>query len=350
MKIIIFAGGAGTRLWPISRKNLPKQFEKLKGNKSTLALAIERVQGFGLKNIFISTNEKYVKLVKKEIPRLPSKNIFSEPAKRDLAAAVGLTLLRLKQSGYTGPVVVLWADHFMDNPEAFKKALKQGEKLIEENSERMVFLGEHPRFANQNLGWIHLGNKIKDNEHRFLGWKYRPELKQCGQMFKSGKWLWNPGYFIFDLDFVLSLYKRFKPQLYKSLLDIVGNQKKIKAEYGKLESMSFDNAILEKLRPEQAVVLKVNLGWSDPGTLYALKEALTKDIKENFQKGQVFLHQSTDCFVFNADKNKLVAGVGLEGMMVINTKDALLVCHKDQVPQIKELLKEMEVRGLSGYL
>src|SRR3989338_6733729 len=113
MKIIIFAGGAGIRLWPLSRRNSPKQFGKLTGDLSTLQMAIERVREFGLENIYISTNEHYVPLVKKQVPELSKDHILAEPARRDLAAAVGLTLLRLKQQGVSGTVGILWADHFM---------------------------------------------------------------------------------------------------------------------------------------------------------------------------------------------------------------------------------------------
>ncbi len=349
MKIVIFAGGAGTRLWPLSRRNSPKQFEKLKDNKSTLQMAVERIKGFGLENIYVSTNVKYVPLVEEQIKELEPAHIFTEPAKRDLAAAVGLTLLRLKKAGLKGPVAVLWSDHFMDHPEEFRAALKKGENLVVENPARIVFLGEKPRFANHNLGWIKLGNKIEGNVYEFKGWKYRPELKLCEKMFGSGEWLWNPGYFVFDLDFILGLYEKFQPELLEKLLVMVRDEKLLQVEYQNLIAQSFDNAILEHVDSSQAVVIKVDMGWSDPGTLYALKEALAKSPKEHFLKGKVVLHNSEDCFVYN-DEEKLVTGVGLEGMIIINTKDALLVCHKDNVPEIKELLVKIEEEGEEKYL
>lgn len=350
MKIIIFAGGAGTRLWPVSRKNSPKQFEKLKDDKSTLLMAVERIKNFSFDNIFISTNEKYVDLVKREVPELPVKNIFLEPARRDLAAAMGLTLLRLKSRGISGPVAVLWADHFMKNPDRFRRALMKGEQMVLSDSKKIVFLGEKPRFANHNLGWIHLGEKIKGDVYEFLGWKYRPGLSACHKMFSSGEWMWNPGYFVFDIDFMLSLYKRFMPRMYKSLSDMAGDDKKVQSSYHKLESISFDNAILEKLEPGNAVVLKVDLSWSDPGTLYALKEAMVAHTDENFVKGNAFVFKCKDCFVFNEEEKKIVTGAGLRGMIVVNTKDAVFVCHKDDVPKIKDMLKEMENEGLGNYL
>lgn len=349
MKIIIFAGGAGTRLWPLSRRNSPKQFEKIKDNKSTLQMAVERVMGFGLENIYISTNVKYVPLVEEQIKELEPAQIFAEPARCDLAAAVCLTLLRLKKAGIKGPVAVLWADHFMDRPEEFRAALRKGEKLVEENSKKIVFLGENPRFANHNLGWINLGKKIAGNLYEFLGWKYRPELKQCEKMFGSGKWVWNPGYFVFDIDFVLGLYEKFQSELLRLLINMVEDEKLLAREYQNLPAISFDNAILEKVDPAQAVVIKVDMGWSDPGTLYALKEALVELEEEHYIKGKAIMYDSRDCFVYN-EEEKLVAGVGLDGMIIVNTKDALLVCHKDDVPDVKELLKKIEEEGKEEYL
>lgn len=370
MNILIFAGGAGTRLWPLSRSASPKQFEILKDDTSTLQMAVERVKKFGLENVYISTNDSYIDLVKEQVPGIPNDHIMGEPARRDLAAAVGLALMRLKKQGVTGTVAMLWADHFMDYPDAFVTALDQANSLIQADSERFVFLGEQARFANHNLGWIHLEkniesvsaeatpnkleklhkNNIEQNLYSFEGWKYRPDIVTCQEMYESGEWMWNPGYFVYDIDFVLELYKKHQPGMYIALEDMVVGEKDIATEYEKLDAISFDNAIVEKVDVSQAVVIKVDLGWSDPGTLYALKEAMVAEEKDNFEKGQVVDLDSRDSFIFNEEPEKLVATVGLEGMVVVNTKDATLVCHKDDVPRIKELLGKIKDQGLEKFL
>ncbi len=350
MKIIIFAGGAGTRLWPISRRNSPKQFEALKDNQSTLQKAIERIRDFGMENIFISTNQNYKEIVHKQIPELLEDNIFTEPAKRDLAGAVLLTLLRLKKAGNTGTVSIIWSDHFMEHSDRFTNGLKEAEELIAKDKERFVFLGEKPRFASHNLGWIQTGEKIEGDVHEFKSWRYRPEVEECKEMFASGEWLWNPGYFVFDIDFVLNLYKQHQPELLTMVSEMVEDDEVLDNKYKDVPAMSFDKAIAEKIDPSQAVVLKVDMGWSDPGTLYALKESLVDSEEKNYSKGKVVVYNTQDSFVYNEDDKKLVTTIGLDGMVVVNTKDALLVCHKDDVPDTKKLLKKLEEEGLEEYL
>jgi mannose-1-phosphate guanylyltransferase len=348
MKILIFAGGSGTRLWPLSRKKLPKQFKKIFDGKSTIQLAFERVEKtFGNHNIYVSTNEGYISLVKDQIPQLPASNIVGEPVKRDLAAAIGYNFVRLKKKGYNGPVAILWADHLMKNVDSFLEVLKKGEVLLTEDSDRFVFIGERPRYAENNLGWIHVGEDLDDGSLSFIEWIYKPSTERCDEIFESGEWLWNPGYFIVDLDFVLGLYEELMPDMYSQLMVIaesIGTVREsdvLEEIYPQMESISFDKAIIEKVPPEKAVVLRTDMGWADPGTLYALKEALVGNNGKNLSKGLTYELDTSDSVVINEESSKLVATVGLENMIVVNTKDALLVVHKDDVVNISGLVKTL---------
>lgn len=350
MNIVIFAGGSGTRLWPLSRKNSPKQFGVIKDGKSTLQMAIDRIEHVGLDTVHIATNERYIDLVKEQVPGLPDSNIYPEPDKRDLAAAIGLMLCRLKARGISGPIAVLWADHFMENVDNFVAALRKGHDIVSEEPKKIVFLGEKARFANHNLGWIQMGAPIDEHVSEFISWKYRPPLEECEKMFRSHDWVWNPGYFVFDIDFVLSLYEEHQSEMITEIRAIHQNEEMLQERYNKLESLSFDNAILEKISPNQAVVMRVDLGWSDPGTLYALKESLTESLDENFTKGNVHTLDTKDCLVYNEEEHKLVSTIGVEGVVIVNTKDALIVCDKNKVPDVKKLLKELESGGKGEYL
>ncbi|MFZ5425005.1 MAG: mannose-1-phosphate guanylyltransferase [Patescibacteria group bacterium] len=349
MKLIIFAGGTGTRFWPFSRKNYPKQFKKIFNGESTLQLAVSRLEKtFGTDNIYISTNENYVSIVKEQLPQISLANVFAEPEKRNVGPAVGYCLTRLKKVGYKGPVAILWADHLIENVAEFIHALKKGKDLIYENPKRLVFISEEPRYAENNLGWIHIGKKIQKGVYEFKEWHYKPPLEKCKEMFDSGEWKWNPGYFIVDLEFTLSLYEKHVPEIFKGLqkiekaLGTVEENKAIKRIYPKFEAIHFDRAIAERIPNNMAVVVTVNMGWADPGTLYALKEAKVKSKEENLQEGLVVLHETKDSVVINEDKHKLVAAVKLNGMVVVNTQDALIVVHKDNVLETTDLLKKLE--------
>lgn len=350
MKILIFAGGVGTRFWPLSRKKLPKQFMNIIDNTSTFELAIKRVQPeFGWHNIFVSTNEKYIGLVKDLAPRISNLNIFAEPAKRDLGPAVGLAMMRLKKLGVHEPVALLWADHFMNDPKEFVNKLKRAEKMIYNKETKMVLVGETPHFANNNIGWIKVGKKLSEDAFKFDGFVYKPDVKECKKLFKSKKAFFNTGYIISTPEFILSLYEKHQPELYKDLskiekaLDTSKESKVIDEVYPNIEPVHSDHCINYHLNKENTVVLRADIGWDDPGTLYALKKFIEKG-EENVRKGKVHTHKCKDCLVYNFDKDKLVTGVELDGMVIVNTEDALLVVHKDKVREISDMIKSDEFK------
>ncbi len=365
MKIIIFAGGSGRRLWPLSRKKSPKQFEPIIGEKSTLRLAVDRVKPvYGAENIFISTNEKYVDIIRRQLPELPASNVIGEPARRDLAAAVGLALAHLahatpEEAQNHEPVAILWGDNYMDQVDVFRRVLDAAEKLVANQKAKMVFMGETPRFANDQLGWIGLGEERGAvNGRPYYGFKslrYRPPLVECQQMFAENTHVWNTGYFVTTIGFVRKLYQKLQPNLWAGLKEIeeaIGQPsytETLHRVYPDLDVISFDDAILHYIEPGDALVLHGEMGWSDPGTLYALKEAINPDLKVNVTKGKVIAEQSADNLIFNYESDKLVAVIGLEGMIVVNTEDAILVVHKDNIPLVKKVVDDLEGTDLEPY-
>ncbi len=333
-------------MWPLSRTNSPKQFDTIFNGKSTLQLAYDRVAPvFGKENILIQTTKAYQKIIERQLKDLPKKNLILEPARRDVGPAVFFAIHKLKETGYDGPMAIVWADHLMDRVNEFTGALKMGKRLIEKNPSRFVFMAERPRFANNNLGWMKVGEKAGEMGKRdyfsFKGWKYKPTKIVCDRMYKSGDYYWNPGYFITSVDFLDWCYKKLAPEIYSCVTG---------GKYEECPRISFDKAIIEKVNLKSAVILKTNMGWSDPGTLYALKEALEESSESNVTKGTVVTYETSDSLVYNLEKGKVVTTVGLKGMVVVNTEDAVVIVHKDNVVNISDLVKEMKERKMDKFL
>jgi mannose-1-phosphate guanylyltransferase len=353
MKVVIFAGGSGRRLWPLSRKRSPKQFEPIIGEQSTLQLAVDRVlEQVGAENIFISTNTAYVPILREQLPMLPERNFIGEPMRRDLAAAVGLAITHMVAAADADePIGILWGDNYMNEVSTFREVLAVGEQIVASGEAKIVFMGETPRFANDNLGWIGLGKKRGEVDGTpyfgFDSLTYRPELAQCQKMFAAGTHVWNTGYFITTVRYIGDKYAQHQPEIWRQLGEIGvtigsdGYEDTLDRIYPELAEMSFDDAVLVHLDPSDACVLHAEMGWSDPGTLYALKEALHSIENENVTRGIVKAINSRDSLLYNYESDKVLAGIGLDGMIVVNTEDALLVVHKDQIPLVKRLVNEM---------
>lgn len=354
MKIIFFAGGVGSRLWPLSRKNTPKQFEKIIGDKTMLQIAVGKLfPTFSWKDIFIATGSHYIEHVTRQLPELPKDNILCEPEMRDVGPAVGLVTSLFVKTNPDEPIAVLWgSDHLVRNEEVFRKVLLAAEKLVKEDPEKIIFVGQKPRFPNQNLGYIEFGEVIKQEEdlpiHQFKSFLYRPHLSLAEKWYKDGKHAWNLGYFVTTPRFLWKLFKTFAPE------DLMEKLEEIQKAYGTdkydevltriyptIEKISFDNAVLEKMDPKYGNVISVDLGWSDIGAWEALKEALSSSDDENVTKGEVALEDSEGSLMYNFT-NQLIVGIDLKDMIVVNTKDVVLICPKDSVPKIKKFVEKLE--------
>lgn len=352
MKVVIFAGGVGTRLWPLSRRQTPKQFEKIVGEESMLQIAVRKLTPqFTWKNIFISTGHQYKDIVRKQLPLIPPRNIIIEPEMRDVGPAVGLVTAIFTKIHPREPIALLWgSDHLVRKEEIFRKILKIAEDLVEKDPDKIIFIGQKPRFASQNLGYIEFGKRLHQiggiPVHEFVGFQYRPYLSTAERFLKDGRHAWNLGYFVTTPKFLWQLFEQFSPELFtqlKKINEAVGTkdyEKVLNSVYPKIEKISFDNAVLEKIHPKSACVISEDLGWSDIGAWEALKEALETKAAENVTQGKVLIEDSADNLIFNY-RDQLTVGIDLDSMIVINTEDVLLVCPKDAVPKIKKLVESL---------
>lgn len=354
MRIVIFAGGVGTRLWPLSRKNTPKQFGQIIGDSSTLQQTVRRLEpSFDPKKIYIATGKRYKDVVISQLPEIPVENFIFEPQMRDVGPAIGLATFLLGVKDLDEPMGIVWSDHMVKNDNAFRSALLTAENVIREKKANFIFIAQNPRFANQNMGWIQHGEEVMEMNgfhlHSFKRLKYRPKLSEAEDFFESHQYVWNLGYFVTTPRFLMSLFEKFVPEMAENLKKISATagttdyESTNDAIYPILEKISFDDAILEKMSPENVLVISEDLGWSDIGAWESLKEALAQTEEENVTKGNVLIKDSQDSLIFNsASKNQLIVGIDLNDMIVVNTDDVVLICPKTSVPKIKKIVEELD--------
>lgn len=353
MKIVVFAGGVGSRLWPLSRKNSPKQFGKIIADQSMLQIAVHKLfPEFDWKDVYISTGKHYKEMIQEQLPELPEGNIIVEPEMRDVGPAVGLVIAQFVKENPDEPVVLLWgADHLVKDEVLFRKTLRTAESLIQKDPKQIVFIGQKPRFANQNLGYITFGKQLDtDTEQKvyeFLGFQYRPPLEDAKKFASDNQHSWNLGYFATTPRFLWELFEKSSPDIFAKLNIIhsayqTDSYEQVLADvYPTIEKISFDNAILEKMDPKSGKVLSVDMGWSDIGAWEAMKEALSETDEENVTKGKIVVENSRDSIIHN-DTEQLVVGIDLDGLVVVSTEDVILICPKDSVPKIKEFVTKLK--------
>lgn len=351
MKAIIFAGGVGTRLWPLSRKSSPKQFEKVIGDKSTMQLAVERLlPDFSWKDIYIATSRQYLPIVNNQLPKINTHNLIGEPETKDVGPAVGVAMALLMKEYRDTPVLILWSDHLIKNDGLFRRIIQTCGKLINKNKKKIIFIGQKPRFASQNLGWIKFGENVSSLDdikiYSFENFYYRPELSVAQKFYKDGHYCWNVGYFVTTPAFLWSLYQKYQPEIFDNLKKIKDSkdtssfQTQLNKLYSMMPKISFDNAILEHINSQDALVISQDLGWSDVGAWEALKEALQTSPDQNIIQGKVAVTDCRDSLVYNYT-DKMVVTIDLNGFLVINTHDVILICHKNSVPKIKKFVESL---------
>jgi len=353
MKIVIFAGGTGTRLWPLSRKKSPKQFEKIITDKSTLQLTVERLLSeFPPQNIYVATNLAYKKIVYQQLPQIPKKNFIFEPEKKDVGPAIGLVMGLISKYFPNEPIAILWSDHLVKKTDKFLMILKKAGDYIKKNQKKIIFIAHKPRFPSTNLGYIKVAQKEEYFEglqfKHFTGFKYKPDHQTAEKYLKSKDYAWNLGFFITTPSFLYQQYRLLVPKIFQTIEKIIDFKnkndfkKRLKIFYSEIEPISFDHAIAENIDKTKVLVIITDIGWSDIGAWEALKESLETHPEENVILGKSHLENVKDSLIYNYESKKKIVALDLEEMIVVNTKDVLLITKKKSVSKLSKLIKSFE--------
>lgn len=354
MRIIILAGGGGTRLWPMSREDRPKQFCKLTSEKTILEETLERFQNWPKEKIYIATTKPLVKNLKETLPDFPEKNIIIEPSKRDTAPAMGYAALKLSLDDENEPIAFIPSDHYIGQVDKFIKAIQKAEEVINETG-KLLDISIHPSNPNTALGYTKVGEKVLEKDgvefYQFEGHTEKPDFKTAQKYLEDGNYLWHANYYMWSPKLFLEAYKKHSPQIYEDLMKIKeaiksGKESKVEDIYNKMEKISIDYAIMEKMSSENVLIIKGDFDWKDIGAWDTLHENLmTKtDEKRNLVRGER-LNIDTSNSIIYGENEKLIATVGLDDVVIIDTKDALLVCSKSKAQEVKKVIDELKIRG-----
>ena len=348
--VLILAGGSGERFWPLSRRARPKQLLRLLGEKTLLEDTLDRLEGLAApERILILTNQDQEAAVRALLPRLPAENIVAEPAKRDTAAAIALAVGWVARRDAAATMIVLPADHVIRDAAAFRRDLLAAVRAAEE-TRALVTIGIKPTWACPGYGYIELGRPVVAtrtvepgdpavyNVERFRE-KPAPELAEV--FLQRGNYRWNAGMFIWSVPAILSEFSRQMPEL----ADFISQVKNapdfatvLATRFSTLPKISIDYAVMEKAG--RVLCLEASFDWDDVGTWPAVASYLPTDEHENASNCAPTLLDARGNIVFS-DAGKTIALLGVSDLIVVQTADATLVCHRQEAEKIKQLVAKV---------
>lgn len=356
MKAIILAGGAGTRLWPMSRSTCPKQFTDLIGEESLICDTYRRLlRWLPQEKIYFSISPGFEEHLHVHLPEVPPERIFIEPEKRDTGPAMGYVAALLELSDPDEPIVFVPSDHYIKDEEKFLRCLQTGERLILETG-KLLDISIEPQFPSTVLGYTHVGDVFEEKEnirvYTFLGHTEKPSYEIAKQYLTQGDYLWHANYYMWTPRKFMEAFDTCAPQMGKVFRQIQeclrertqeGCAKAV-ALYGELPKISFDYAVTEEMDPQNVLVIRGDFGWSDIGAWDTLYHCLSQDGYQNVVKGDCLVLDSTGSLVYGVPGKK-VAVLGAQDLIVVDTEDALLVCRKDQAQRVKEIVQLLSQSG-----
>lgn len=348
---VIMAGGRGERFWPKSRNSHPKQFLSLtKDGETMIQKTVKRLLPLvDEKDIFIVTNSAYIELVHEQLPNIPKENILAEPCARNTAPCIAFAAAVIKKKYDDAVMLVLPSDHLIGYEELYANTLKKAIKVSLEGN-NLVTIGITPDYPETGYGYINFSSQTSDimpDAYRVKRFVEKPDLPTAKEYLASGKYLWNSGMFIWKVSSIMENLKKFMPDIYEGALRIgeaVGTQDfndVLNKEFHAFTSESIDFGIMEKA--DDIYTLPGSFGWDDVGNWLAVERINEVDDNKNYIEGNVISIGSERTTICGG--KRLIAAVGVEDVIIVDTDDALLICSKNNTQDVKKVIAQLKERG-----
>ncbi len=345
MKFLILAGGTGSRLWPLSTPQKPKQFQNFINDRTLLQQAYDRLNFADKKDIFVSTNQEYVEIVKAQLPELTDAQIIAEPTLRDTGPCMAFAIKYLQTLfGDDETVSIIYADQLIKNTKEFQEKLLYGHSLAATEN-KFVVIEVKAKYPNPNLGYVKIGNLIKqDGEieiYELDHFTEKPDYETAKKFVESYKYLWNTGFYIWKTGVFLEQIAQHAPEIDK-VLNQISDFSNCLSQYENFPRISLDYALMEKMDPKQVLIIPAELGWSDIGTWNTLYEEMVDEIGNNLTEGEIHHLETKNSIIINKEPNKKVVLINIDNLVVVNTPEEILICHKSEDKRIKEILEKFK--------
>ena len=355
---VIMAGGSGTRFWPASRQEVPKQLLRIGSPRSMLQTTFDRLSGLvSSQHVLVATNSQLVDAVVSQLPDLPIEHIIGEPFKRDTAPCIGVAASLVQAADRNGLMIVMPSDHVIEPRSEFHRAIQAGVRLIEQDPERIVTFGIRPTYPAESFGYIERGSAFEGlggvaafEVQRF---REKPKKELAQEFFDAGTFYWNSGIFLWSAKTVLNALKTYEPEMFAHIEKIgqaVGTphfQKIFVQEFEAIRGKSIDYAIME--RHPKVAVIEAPFQWDDVGSWQAMSRLLKPDSHGNTVEGP-FLGIDSKNMIVRSEPDHLVVTIGMQDVIVVHTKDATLVAPKQEEERVREVVKQLQELGLREYL
>lgn len=353
---VIMAGGSGTRFWPHSRKNRPKQLLSIAGQKTMIQATVERITPIiPYERIMVVAGAPHVDELKRQLPELSNDQILAEPLGRNTAACIALAAYKLRNKDLEAVMVVLPADHLIGNEKEFLGALKVAVDVVTQEEHLLTF-GIVPNRPETGYGYIKIGAPQVENDGRTLykvsQFVEKPDLATAESYLASGEYMWNSGMFVWRAANIITALDKHLPKLSNAIREISGSlgtaeeSRAIKQAYDRIEAISIDHGVMEKA--DNVLCLPIDVDWNDVGSWASLETVWDCDGGGNAIKGQVVSLQSRDCIV--SSPHKLATLIGAENLIVVDTSDALMICRKDLAQDVRKLQEILKNQGYEHLL